>query len=261
MKTTALAPFAVLALLSLAACKDKSGGDATAASGAPSASAATAAGTGTAAAQVTCDAVVAHVASLDAKIDADGKKLFGALCEAKDQKIRGCMLAAKSMKDLDACDPHPFKDALKPSGPELTVADLVDTDLSSADPAWKGWAAKGPKEAKVMPDGVHGARIAATRVDAFDINFAQRKTKLADVKKGVETGNKIMGGTVKTTYTTDTADKLEYTSEISGSKIWRFTWNMKVSGKDVTCATGTMGASSETLLAVLKASCESLHKK
>src|SRR5579871_1631945 len=134
MKTTALAPFAALALLSLAACKDKSGGDTPAGSGSPSATAAgTAAGAASAAANVTCDAVVAHVATLDAKIDADGKKLFAALCEAKDQKIRGCMLAAASMKDLDACDPHPFKDAMK-SAPEPTAADLVEMDLSTADP-------------------------------------------------------------------------------------------------------------------------------
>jgi hypothetical protein len=256
MKTIALSPLAVLALLSLAACKDKSG-DTPAPSSSPSAAPAA---TAAAAAQVTCDAVVAHVASLDAKIDADGKKLFQALCEAKDQKIRGCMLAAATMKDLDACDPHPFKDALK-GAPEPTAADLVETDLSTADPAWKGWVAKGPKDAKVMADGLHGARIAANGLNAFDVSFAPRKTKLADVKKGVETGQKIMGGTAKTTYTTDTADKLEYTTEISGSKIWRFTWNVKASGKDVTCSTGTMGASTETLLAVLKASCESLRKK
>src|SRR5262249_29167193 len=155
---------AVLALL-LAACKDKAGGDAPAASGSPSAAAT---GAATAAAQVTCDAVVAHVATLDAKIDADGKKLFAALCEAKDQTIRDCMLAAKTMKDLDACDPHPFKDALK-SAPEPTAADMIEIDLSSADPAFKGWSAKGPKDAKVLADGLHGARIAANGLQAFDI--------------------------------------------------------------------------------------------
>ncbi len=260
MKTISLTGLAVVLVVSLAGCKDKGGGDAPAASGSPSA---TPAATATAAAaQVTCDAVVAHVASLDAKIDADGKKLFGALCEAKDQKIRSCMLAAASMKDLDACDPHPFKDAMKGSaGPEPTAADLIDFDLSTADPAWKGWTAKGPKDAKVMADGLHGARIAANGMNAFDISFAPRKTKLADTKKGIEAGQKMVGATMKTAYLTDTADKLEWTTEVAGAKIWHFSYNMKASGKDVTCTAGMMGAATETMFALLKSSCDSLHKK
>lgn len=57
---------------------------------------------------VTCADVVAHVATLDAKIDADGKKLFEAICNDEPQDVRKCMLGAKSMKDLDTCDPHPL---------------------------------------------------------------------------------------------------------------------------------------------------------
>jgi hypothetical protein len=246
-----------LALLSLAACKDKSGGDAPAASGS---AAAPASATSVAVAAVSCDAVIANVATMT-KVDDAGKKLFAAICEGEPQPVRACMVAAKTMKDFDACDPHPLKGAMKSSAPELTAADLVDTDLSAADPAWKGWAAKGPKDGTVMADGVHGARIAAKRVDAFDVSFAPRKTKLADKKKGVQTGAKIMGDDVKITFVTDTADKLEWTTEVAGSKSWRFAMNLKVSGKDVTCTSGTMGAGTESLNALIESSCQSLHKK
>lgn len=254
MNVNTLSRLAVISLVCVAACKDKPGGDAPAASGAPSAASATAA------AQVSCDAVVASIEKLDAKIDADGKKLFLALCEGKPQSVRACMLAAKSMKDLDACDPHPLKDAVKPAA-EPTAADLVDLDLSGADPSWRGWLAKGPKDAKVMADGFKGARIASNGLNAFDLSFAPRKTKLADTKKGIEAGQKIMGGTAKTTYTTDSADKLEWVTEVGLTKVWHFSWNMKVSGKDVTCSAGPMGAASESMLALLKSSCESLHRK
>ena len=248
-----------LVLLSLASCKDKSGGDATAASGS-AASGGAAAPASAAAAVVSCDAVIAHVATMT-KVDDTGKKIFSAMCEAEPQPVRACMVAAKTMKDFDACDPHPFKDAMKSSAPEITAADLVDTDLSTADPAWKGWAAKGPKDGTVMADGLHGARIAAKRMDAFDVSFAPRKTKLADKKKGVQTGAKMMGDDVKITFVTDTADKLEWTTEVSGSKSWRFAMNLKVSGKDVTCTSGTMGAGTESLNALIESSCQSLHKK
>jgi hypothetical protein len=256
-----LLPALALALLSLPACNDKSGGDAATSSAAPGA-AASAAPTAVTVAVVSCDAVIAHVATLDAKMDDTGKKLFGALCEGEPQSVRACMVSAATMKDLDACDPHPFKGAAKAgAGPELTAPDLVDVDLSSADPAWKGWAAKGPKDATVMADGVHGARIAAKRVDAFDISFAPRKTKMADTKKGVQTGAKIMGDGVKITFVTDSADKLAWTTEVSGSKVWRLSMNMKVSGKDVTCTSGTMGAGTESLNALFETACLSLHKK
>ena len=257
MKLRALPGLAVISLLALAACKDKDkpAGDTAAASvsGAASASAAPAA-------SVSCDAVLANIAAMDSKIDADGKKLFQALCESKSQPIRACMLAAKTMKDLDACDPHPFKDAMKPAA-EPTAADLVDMDLSTADPAWRGWVAKGPKDAKVMPDMLKGARIAANGLGAYDITFVPRKTKLADTKKGIEAGQKIMGSSTKTTYVTDTAEKLEWITEVGLTKVWHFTWNMKVSGKDVTCSVGTMGAASESMVALLKTGCESLRRK
>jgi hypothetical protein len=254
MKILRRSRFAVLALLSLAACKDKKSADEpAAASAAPSASAAPA--------EISCDAVVAKFESMD-KIDADGKKMLGAMCADESQTVRACFLAAKTKKDLDACDPHPFKKAMDAAaGPEVTAADLVEHDLSTADPAWKGWIAKGPKDAKVMADGVHGARIAANGINAFDITFGHKKTKLADTKKGIEAGAKIMGGSAKTSFVTDTKEKLEWVTEVGTSKSWHFSWNVKVSGKDVTCSSMPMGASTESLLAVLKASCESLHKK
>jgi len=53
----------------------------------------------------------------------------------------------------------------------------------------------------------------------------------------------------------------EAPSRVSGSKIWRATWNIKASGKPANCSTGTIGAASEAQLALFKTSCESLHKK
>ncbi len=256
---------AVLALVSVASlaclpgCSDKSAGDSAASPGKSGAPAATAAPS--AAADVSCDAVIAKFESLG-KVDADGTKLLTAMCAGQSQTVRSCIVAAKTMKDVDACDPHPFKGAVgAQTGPEVTVADLVDLDLGAADPAWKGWAAKGPKDAKIMADGVHGARIAANGLNAYDIAFAQGKAKLADKKKGIETGRKIMGPDVKITYTADTADNLEWATEVSGTKVWHFARNVKASGKDVTCSAGTMGVMTETMLAVLKAGCDSLHKK
>jgi hypothetical protein len=70
-----------------------------------------------------------------------------------------------------------------------------------------------------------------------------------------------MGPDVKIAFVTDTADELVWTTEVSGSKIWRATWNIKASGKPANCSTGTIGAASEAQLALFKTSCESLHKK
>ena len=204
-----------VSLASLAACTGKSGGDS---SGAPSSSAGPAATAAPSAANVSCDAVIAKFQSLG-KLDADGTKLLTAMCAGQSQTVRTCIVGAKTMKDVDACDPHPFKGAAAAqTGPEVKVGDLVDLDLGAADPAWKGWVAKGPKDAKIMADGLHGARIAANGMNAYDIAFASGKTKMADKKKGIETGRKIMGPDVKITYTTDTADSLEWATEVSGSR-------------------------------------------
>ncbi len=255
-KLSAIAALALVSVLGGAACKDAPGGAAGASSATPAATGASSAAPA-APGQVSCDAVLTKLESIG-KMDAAGKKILRAMCEGESQPVRACMLAASTMNDVDACDPHPFKTK---DAPEPAAGDLVDLDLSTADPAWKGWVARGPKDAKVLADGVHGARIAATGMNAFDISFGPSKTRLADTRKGAEAGQKAMGSASKTTFLLDTADKLEWTTEVGASKSWRFSWNVKASGKDVTCSTGMMGAATETMVALLKASCASLRKK
>jgi hypothetical protein len=137
---------------------------------------------------------------------------------------------------------------------------MVEIDLSTADPARKGWVANGPKDAKVLADGVHGARIAAKGMDAFDVAFGPAKTSLKDVKGGLQAGSKASGS--KITYTVDAPDKLEWTTEVGSSKSMNFVWNYKASGKDVSCLTNSgMGVSSDAMITQLKAACGTLHKK
>lgn len=248
---TRFASIAALLALSLAACKgDPTGGSA------PTGSAAATTSKG---AEITCDAVLAKIQSMT-KVDDDGKKMLLALCAGQSQEVRACMVAAKTTKDLNACDPHPLaRPASAPAG--AAPEEQGEFDLASADPAWKGWVAMGPKSAKVLADGVHGARIAANGMDAFDLTFAPAKTRLSDRKKGIQDGQKFAGASTKTTFLVDSSDKLEWVMEGSTFKAWNFVWNMKASGKDVTCASGPQGASSEARLAELKKACETLRKK
>jgi hypothetical protein len=140
------------------------------------------------------------------------------------------------------------------------AAAMVEVDLSTADPAWKGWVMMGPKEAKVLADGVHGARVAANGMDAFDVAFGTGKPMLKTTKSGVEAGAKA--SSAKVTFTTDTADKLEWTTEVGSTKSYNFIWAIKASGKDMTCNTNAgMGVSSESMLAEIKAACGTLQKK
>ena len=247
----------------LAACdqKTEAGGAATASSGTSTTSANASAAAKTAA--TSCDDVLANLTKLAGdKPDPDGVTLIKAMCNEATPAVRACMAAAKTEKEFDACDPHPLKNAMdkdKAAATPLSSADFVELDLSTADPAWKGWTAKGPKDAKVMADGVKGARIAANGMDAFDITFSSTKEKLVDMKKGAETGAKAGGG--KVDFTTDSADKLVWSIENGGSKRYFFAKNMKVGGKDVGCATGAMGVAKEDDLKAYEDSCASLAKK
>ena len=139
------------------------------------------------------------------------------------------------------------------------AAAMVEIDLSTADPAWKGWTVQGPKDAKVLADGVHGARVAANGMDAFDLAFTQGKSPMKDVKSGVEAGAK--GGNLKVTYGVDTADKLEWVTDVAGSKTHNFVWNYKASGKDVSCRTNAAMGTTEAMAAELKTACGTLQKK
>lgn len=138
-------------------------------------------------------------------------------------------------------------------------ANVTEIDLATADPAWKGWTVQGPKDAKVLADGVHGARVAANGMDAFDLAFTQGKSPMKDVKSGVEAGAK--GGNLKVTYGVDTADKLEWVTEVAGTKVHNFVWNYKVAGKDVSCRTNAAMGTTDAMAAQMKTACGTLQKK
>lgn len=152
--------------------------------------------------------------------------------------------------------------AAKPADPAPGAGELVEIDLSPGDPVWKGWVAMGPKDAKVLADGIHGTRIAANGMNAFDVAFSPAKTSLKDVKSGAEAAMKGSGGKLTVTFLVDTADKLEWKSDGYGTTTYNFAWNYKVGGKDVSCLTNAaMGTSSEAQFNQLKAACGTLKKK
>ncbi len=155
--------------------------------------------------------------------------------------------------------------------PEQPKVEMVDHDLSSADPKWAGWTAKGPADAKVMADGVAGARIAAKGPsildrkpggdEGFDIAFAwgkeDLKTQKENVKKGADSAKSTM------TIIKDEAGQLEYSLKgESGNTTYYFTLHMNVEKTDVSCKNGNMmGAGNEAEHKRLMDACKTLAKK
>ncbi len=137
-------------------------------------------------------------------------------------------------------------------------ATTTEYDLSSADPAWRGWVASGPAGAKVMAEGSHGARLATDGLEAFDVTFGDPRS-VKDAKAGIE-ASKALPDT-KITYLSEADDNLEWRVDAFGSKSFKFVKNVTVGGKKVSCANDLMGASNEQAFAEQKATCASLHKK
>ena len=155
----------------------------------------------------------------------------------------------------------PKADAPK-AAPEKAAVEMVEQDLSSADPEWAGWVAQGPKDAKIMQDGIKGARIAANKSAGFDLAFAPKKTDLAALKKVLQTGETASEGKMKLTFTTDTPEALEWTSEGSGAVKYNFVRNMRAGDRDVTCKNNYMvGIESEELRTRHIEACNTLQKK
>jgi hypothetical protein len=167
------------------------------------------------------------------------------------------------------------------SKPEEKKADapveMVDHDLEAGDPKWKGWTAKGPKDAKVLADGVNGARIAGKGKSmleqkpgddtGYDIHFAWGKEDLKATKKAI-TAEKIPveGVKVVTTVTKEEAGLLEWTDEIttkSGtSKTYNFVMHLNVEKTDVSCGNNFMiGAGNEAQHKAHMEGCKTLAKK
>jgi hypothetical protein len=141
--------------------------------------------------------------------------------------------------------------------------EMTEFDLTPADPTWAGWTAKGPASAKVMADGVKGARIAAGRRDGgFDIAFAPKQTDLAELKKNLEIGAKASDGKLEHTFTADATDKLEWTSTGYGATKYNFVMHMKVGDREVTCKNNYMvGIDSAEARTQHQEACKTLAKK
>jgi hypothetical protein len=153
--------------------------------------------------------------------------------------------------------------AAKKAEPEAAAPlELVEHDLSSADPEWSGWVAKGAKDGKVMADGVKGARIASNGRDGFDLNFKPKHVDLKQLKKNLEIGAAASEGKMTLTFTKDAADGLEWTSVGYGTTSYSFVHLMKVAGRDVSCGNNYMvGIRDEGRLQQHKDACTSLAKK
>ena len=138
---------------------------------------------------------------------------------------------------------------------------LEEKDLSPAGEAFKGWFAKGPKDATVMGD-LGGVRIATKIVrgpDSFDLAWAFKKPDFKEMKDNLAKGDEIAKS--KTTYTVDTPDALEWTTEYEHGKSLNFSINFAVSGQDVNCYTMPGGVKNPERLAFLKETCKSIVKK
>jgi hypothetical protein len=157
-------------------------------------------------------------------------------------------------------------------------AGMVEYDLSTVDPKWKGWVIDGPPNAKVMLEGVTDARLAQAGqgmmasgppVDTLDISLKLEKASLDDEKAQLKSlkPHPSPGVTRKVTVITDTPDKLEwtdvYTRKGQVHTEYHFVMNFQASGQDATCRTLQlgMGAVSKDGLAQFEASCATLHKK
>ena len=150
-----------------------------------------------------------------------------------------------------------------PAAPDDKPVELVAKDLGKAGDKWKGWTAKGPADADVMGD-LGGVRIVPKKVTPFDLGFQMRADDLKALKdgiqKGTETANKTADAKVKVTFTTDTPDALEWTTEVGSFKTWGFHIHMNVGGTDFTCYAVTP-RTSEANAKLVKSACASLAKK
>lgn len=170
-------------------------------------------------------------------------------------------LVACDKSDDKKTDDKKTDDAKAPE-PAPAAVEMVEHDLSSADPEWAGWVAQGPKEAKVMADGTKGARIAADGRDGFDLAWAPKKTDLANLKQNLEKGAAMSEGKMKLTFTTDTPEALEWTAEGYGSTSYNFVIHMTVGDREITCKNNYMvGIKSQEALAQHKEACKTLQKK
>lgn len=143
--------------------------------------------------------------------------------------------------------------------PEPAI-EMADYDLSSADARWQGWIATAPAGARVMQDGVNGARIAAGGRDGFDLAFKPAHRDLAQLRRNLETGAQASNGEVTLAFTEATDDRLVWTSTGYGSTTYGFTINYSVGDREVSCSNNIMmGLRDEAALAQHQAACQTLR--
>jgi hypothetical protein len=129
-------------------------------------------------------------------------------------------------------------------------------------------------DAKVLADGVNGARIAAKGPSildqkkggdqGFDVAFGWGKEDLKSLKKNLQTGadHPIGDMKVKLTWTKDEADLLEWTTEVGEMKSYNFVMHMKVEKTDITCKNNyMMGSGNEAEHKRVMDACATLAKK
>ena len=150
--------------------------------------------------------------------------------------------------------------------------EMVEHDLSSAHEVWKGWVAQGPKDAKVLADGVKGARIAGKGPNmldrkpggdqGFDMAFAPGKQDLKELKTNLEKGAANPDSKMKLTFLKEEEGMLEWTAEVGKSKTFNFVLHMQVDGKDYTCKNNyMMGSGNEAEHKRVLDACKTLKKK
>ncbi|RLB64378.1 MAG: hypothetical protein DRI90_04725 [Deltaproteobacteria bacterium] len=172
-----------------------------------------------------------------------------------------------------AADDQGAKTGKTGAGKETPKAiEMVEHDLSSAHEVWKGWVASGPKGAKVLADGVKGARIAAKGPNildrkkggdkGFDLAFEPGKNDLKTLKTNLEKGAANPEAKLKLTFVKEEAGMLEWTAEVADTKTYSFVMHMQVDGKDYTCKNNYMvGAGNEAEHQRHLDACKTLKKK
>jgi hypothetical protein len=178
-------------------------------------------------------------------------------CDKKtDDKKADDKKADDKKAEADKADKAPEK----PAEPEKPAPiEMKEHDLTSAGAEWEGWVAQGAASGEVMGDLGKAARIAGGKDTDFDLLFVPKKTDFAESKANVEKGAEANAGT-KVTFTSDTPELLEWTTEGEGWSSYSFEMNMTVGDREVTCKT-LHGTKTPEARDQHKAACATLAKK
>lgn len=196
--------------------------------------------------------------------------LCAAACDesAKASEAPKGVAAASAAADKPAPAADAPARAAKPEAPAPAPVEMIEHDLSGQK-GWEGWRAKGPSYAKVMGEMRSGARIAGggSRLEKdkakFDLAFYPAKRDFAELKAGLDKGIAAAAAdaNAKITFTSDTPELLEWTTEMYGKSKYNFLLNFQAGGKDVACGTNSMvGLETPEAIAMHKEACKSLTK-